>query len=95
MNVKRVVFAILIGGLVLTISISRAVVDTSRIETVKGKNVLTQQDLQIIDDFMEDAVNDIVRTTNFTEVAKTRTIKFSLRRASLSRPSSSTGSSGY
>jgi len=74
MNVKRAFFAIIVGGLVLAFSISRAVVDTSRIETVKGKNVLTQQDLQIIDDFMEDAVGDIVRTTNFTEVAKTRTI---------------------
>jgi len=74
MNAKRAVFAIIVGGLVLAFSISRAVIDTSRIETVKGKNVLTQQDLQIIDDFMEDAVGDIVRTVNFTEVAKIRTI---------------------
>lgn len=74
MNAKRAVFAIIVGGLVLAFSISRAVVDTSRIETVKGKNVLTQQDLQIIDDFMDDAVGDIVRTVDFTEVAKIRTI---------------------
>ena len=74
MNVKRALFAIVVGGLILAFSISRAVVDTSRIETVKGKNVLTPQDLQIIDDFMEDAVNDLVRTTSFTDVAKTRTI---------------------
>ncbi|MBN2129290.1 MAG: hypothetical protein JW741_07320 [Sedimentisphaerales bacterium] len=74
MNAKRAVFAIIVGGLVLAFSISRAVVDTSGIETVKGKNVLTQQDLQIIDDFMDDAVGDIVRTVDFTEVAKIRTI---------------------
>jgi hypothetical protein len=74
MNVKRAVFAILVGGVVLAFSISRAVVDTSRIEEVLKKNVLTQQDMQIIDEFVQDAVQDLARTTDFTEVAKTRTI---------------------
>lgn len=74
MNVKRAVFAILVGGLILALSISRAVVDTSRVEEVLKKNVLTQQDMQIIDEFVQDAVQDLARTTDFTEVAKTRTI---------------------
>lgn len=74
MNVKRAVFAILVGGLILALSISRAVVDTSRIEVVHKKSVLTPQDLQIIDEFMIDAVGDIVNATNFTDVAKVRAI---------------------
>jgi len=41
MNAKRAVFAIIVGGLVLAFSISRAVVDTSRIETVKDTARLT------------------------------------------------------
>ena len=74
MSFKRAVFAILVGGLVLTMfSISRAVVDLRRIKEVHGKSVLTQQDMEVIDEFMKDAVTDLVRTTDFTQVSKTRT----------------------
>ena len=73
MNVKRAVFAVVVGGLVLAFSISRAVVDTSQIEKVKGKSVLTPPDLQVIDEFMDDAVSDIVNATDFTEAVKART----------------------
>ena len=74
MSLKRAVFAILVGGLVLMMfSVSRAVVDLRRIKEVHGKSVLTQQDLEVIDEFMKDAVTDLVRTTDFTQVSKTRT----------------------
>lgn len=74
MSLKRAVFAILVGGLVLTMfSVSRAVVDLRRIKEVHGKSVLTQQDMDVIDEFMKDAVTDLVRTTDFTQVSKTRT----------------------
>lgn len=75
MGFKRAFFTFLVVGLVLAMfSVSRAVVDLRRIKEVHGKSVLTQQDMQVIDEFMQDAVEDLVRTTDFTQVSKIRTI---------------------
>jgi hypothetical protein len=75
MSVPRAFFAILVGGLVLTLlTISRAQVDSRRIEEVVKKNVLTPEDMEIIDAFVTDAVGRLVRTTDFTEVAKHRAV---------------------
>ncbi|MCX5645872.1 MAG: hypothetical protein NTZ17_14520 [Phycisphaerae bacterium] len=75
MRAERAFFAILIGGLVLTlVTVSRAQVDSRRIEEVVKKSVLTPEDMQIIDAFVSDAVGRLVRTTDFTEVAKTRAV---------------------
>jgi len=70
---KRAFSAVLVGGLVLTLPmVSRAQVDSRRIEEVVKKSVLTPEDLQIIDAFVSDAVGRLVRTIDFTEVATTR-----------------------
>ncbi|MCU0917859.1 MAG: hypothetical protein MUC88_25340 [Planctomycetes bacterium] len=75
MSVQRALSAILAGGLVLTWSvIASAQVDGRRIEEVVKKSVLTQEDFEIIDAFVMDAVGRLVRTTDFTEVAKTRAV---------------------
>jgi hypothetical protein len=75
MSIKRAFSAILVGGLVLTLfTVSRAQVDARRIEEVFKKDVLTPEDLQVIDAFMADAVARLVRTIDFTEVAKTRAV---------------------
>lgn len=75
MKLKRAVFVFLVGGLVLAVlEVSQAVVDLRRIEEVIKKDVLTQQDFQVIDEFMNDAVTDMVRATDFTQVSKTRAI---------------------
>ena len=75
MSVQRAFFAILVGGLVLTLlTIARAQVDSRRIEEVVKKNVLTPEDMEIIDAFVTDAVGRLVRTTDFTEVAKNRAV---------------------
>lgn len=75
MSMRRAFSAILVGGLVLTLyTISRAQVDARRIDEVFKKDVLTPEDLQIIDAFMGDAVARLVRTIDFTEVAKTRAV---------------------
>jgi hypothetical protein len=75
MRAERTFFAILIGGLVLTlVTVSRAQVDGRRIEDVVKKSVLTPEDMQVIDAFVSDAVGRLVRTTDFTEVAKTRAV---------------------
>jgi hypothetical protein len=73
MIVRRAFSAILLGGLVLCLSVaSRAQVDSSQIEVVIKKSVLTQQDFEIIDAFAADAIGRLVRTVDFTEVARAR-----------------------
>jgi len=75
MKLKRAVSVILVVGVVLTwFSVSLAVVDLRRIDEVTKKNVLTPADLEVIDEFMNDAVTDLVRTEDFTAVSKTRSI---------------------
>ncbi len=75
MSGQRAFFAILVGGLILTLlTVSRAQVDSRRIEEVVKKTVLTPEDMEIIDAFVADAVGRLVRTTDFTEVAKTRAV---------------------
>jgi len=74
MKVKSAVSAIFIGGLVLSLlSISLAVVDTREVDEVIKKSVLTPQDLEVIDRFILDAVQDIVQTDDFTQIATIRT----------------------
>jgi hypothetical protein len=73
MIVRRTFSAVLVGGLVLTLlTLSNAQVDSRRIEEVAKKSVLTQEDFEIIDAFAADAIGRLVRTVDFTEVAKTR-----------------------
>lgn len=75
MKFKRAVFTILVCALVLIVyGVSKAVVDVRGVEEVLKKAVLTQDDFQVIDDFMKDAVSDLVRTDDFTQVSKTRAI---------------------
>jgi len=65
--------ALWISGLILMLSgASMAQVDSRRIDEVIKKSVLTQEDFEIIDAFAADAIGRLVRTVDFTEVAKTR-----------------------
>jgi hypothetical protein len=75
MMLRPVILLILAVFLALTAtSAVQADVDTRLIDEVRGKQVLTNEDLQIIDDFLRDAIRDLLRTRDFTSVAKTRTI---------------------
>jgi hypothetical protein len=87
MKLKHAVSVVLVVGVVLVVlSVSKAVVDLRRIEEVTKKNVLTPTDLQVIDEFMNDAVTDLVRTEDFTSVSKTRSIILN-HRADKAQPS--------
>jgi hypothetical protein len=55
-------------------SVVQADVDTRPIDEVREKQVLNSEDLQIIDDFLRNAIRDLLRTRDFTSVAKTRVI---------------------
>jgi hypothetical protein len=65
----------LVVGLVLALSsVAGAVVDTTGVDGILKKSVLTPQDLAVIDAFVLDAVEDIVRTDDFAQIAATRAI---------------------
>lgn len=49
-------------------------VNTGPIDNVRGKSVLDDADLDVIDEFIEDAVNELVDTSDFTSVARIRAI---------------------
>jgi hypothetical protein len=75
MNVKRVATFGQMLFLILSIAAtSHALVNTTQVDEVLKKAVLDGKDLKIIDEFLADAVQDMVRTIDFTSIAKTRAI---------------------
>jgi hypothetical protein len=75
MSNRRAFWAVLAGGLVLALfTVSRAQVDARRLEEILKKEVLAPDDLAVIDAFLSDAVGRLVRTIDFTEVAKYRAV---------------------
>jgi hypothetical protein len=74
MTLKRIIVVALAAFLFLaTIPGSRAV-DTGPIDEVRKKQTLSDQDMQVIDEFIAQAVQELVDSRDFTEIAKTRTI---------------------
>lgn len=69
---KEAIGAVLAVFLVLAVSLPLQGVDTSEIETVRHKSVLEEADRQIIDKFVAEAVNELVKTKDFTTVSKLR-----------------------
>jgi hypothetical protein len=75
MNGKWKIFAVLTGVfLALAIDLVAAAVDTGKIDICCHKEVLDDGDLRIIDDFVADAVGELVKTEDFTSIAKIRTV---------------------
>jgi len=75
MKLKWVFSAILAAFLVLSvISRSEAAINTRQIDILRDKEVLDSEDRQVIDNFLAEAVQELVRTRDFTSIAKTRTI---------------------
>lgn len=74
MSCKRVIFAVSVVFLVLTMNSGTAAVDTSKIDVCSQEEILEQRDLQIIDDFVADAVDELVKTEDFTSIARIRTV---------------------
>ncbi|MHC4293181.1 MAG: hypothetical protein ACYSTX_02715 [Planctomycetota bacterium] len=54
------------------VSISSGAIDTSSIELVSNKDVLESSDFAVIDDFVADGLNELLKTTDFASVAKIR-----------------------
>lgn len=88
MKVRWAIFAVLSVFLAVIAGSVSGAVDTSDIERVRQKQVLSGEDLQIIDNFVREAVQELVNTEDFTSVAKIRAVL--LARVSSNRPSAQT-----
>ncbi|UCG57817.1 MAG: hypothetical protein JSU70_23495 [Phycisphaerales bacterium] len=80
MRARQSVFVILAVFLVVTTILGSAtVVDTREIDSVRGKQVLDSQDFAVIDSFVAEAVQRLVRSRDFTSIAQIRTLILSRR----------------
>jgi hypothetical protein len=74
MKIKRAFFAVLAAFFVLAMNSSSQAVNTRDIDAVMKKGVLDSQDFKVIDDFLAEAVRELVRTRDFTTIAQLRTV---------------------
>jgi len=81
---KWTIFVVL-AFLVLVVNSVSGAVKTIKIDSVRNKGVLEDEDFQIIDKFVADAVRELIKTKDFTSIARIRTVI--LARKSSSRDS--------
>lgn len=82
MKTKRVTCVILTIFFGLAINSNSVAVNTTNIDKVRNKSVLDDQDKIIIDDFLAEAIRELVITRDFTSIAKTRTVILSKQKSS-------------
>ena len=74
MSIKSPFFAILAAFLVFLINTESKAVSTRLIDPVLKKSVLDSQDLQIIDNFVNEAVRELTEIRDFTDIARIRSV---------------------
>ncbi len=74
MKLKGVIPAFLAVFIVLAMIARSRAVDTRQIDEVLKKQVLGSDDLKIVDQFLGEAVRELVNTRDFAEIAKLRTV---------------------
>jgi len=74
MKIKWVIFAVLVVVLILVMNPGSKAVNTREVDNVRKKEVLDNSDLKIIDDFLAEAIQELVRTRDFTSIAQLRTV---------------------
>jgi len=74
MRGKRTFLGVLAAFLVLAMHSSSEAVNTKGIERVRNKGVLDSRDFQIIDDFVNEAVRELVGTRDFSSIATIRSV---------------------
>jgi hypothetical protein len=74
MKIKWAFFAVLIAFFVLITSSRVVAVNTRDIDNVVKKAAIDDQDKKIIDDFIAEAVQELVKTKDFTSIAKLRAV---------------------
>ena len=74
MKVKLAFFAVLVAFFVLATDSSIMAADTRAIDEVLKKAVLEPRDFKVIDDFLAEAVQELVRERDFTTIARKRSV---------------------
>ena len=74
MKIKWLIFAVLVVFLVLLMNSGSVAVSTREVDNVRKKAVLDNSDLKIIDDFLAQAIQELVGTRDLTDIAKIRTV---------------------
>ena len=74
MKIKWAFFAILVVSFILVVNSTLRAVNTTDIDRVRTKGVLNEQDYRIIDEFLAEAVQELVRTRDLATIAKRRTV---------------------
>jgi hypothetical protein len=74
MKIKWVIIAVLVAFLILVINPGSRAVNTRDVDNVRKKQVLDNNDLKIIDDFLAEAVQELVRERDLTAIAQKRTV---------------------
>ncbi|MHC4206744.1 MAG: hypothetical protein ACYSTT_18985 [Planctomycetota bacterium] len=74
MKIKWAFFTILTAFFVLAINSNAEAVNTRGIDAVLKKGVIDEQDKKIIDDFLAQAVQELVKTRDFTSIAQVRSV---------------------
>ena len=74
MKIKWVFFAILTAFFVLEINSNAIAVNTRDIDAVLKKSTIDDQDKKIIDDFLAEAVQELIKTRDFTSIAQLRSV---------------------
>ena len=79
MKAKWVILAVSAAFSVLVMHSTSQAVNTRDIDNVRNKPVLDNVDRQIIDDFLDEAVRELVSTRDFASIAKARSVILSRR----------------
>lgn len=74
MKIKWVIFAVLVVFLILVMNPGSKAVNTREVDNVRKKAVLDNSDLKIIDDFLAEAIKELVGARDFTSIAQLRTV---------------------
>jgi hypothetical protein len=81
MKIKWVIFTVLVVFLILVMNPGSKAVNTREVDNVRKKAVLDNSDLKIIDDFLAEAIDELVRERDFTAIAQKRTVILSRKSA--------------
>jgi hypothetical protein len=74
MKIKWVIIAVLMVFFILVMNSGSKAVNTREVDNVRKKQVLDSSDLKIIDDFLAEAIQELVRERDFTTIAQKRTV---------------------
>lgn len=74
MKIKWAFFAFLAVSFVLVITSTLRAVNTTDIDRVRTKGILNEQDYRVIDEFLAEAIQELVRTRDLATIAKRRTV---------------------